>query len=278
MEIFLFSIIFLLSGYAFLIERNLLFVRRQIIPLANLKNNIADKKILLISDIHFNRWTAAWRVRRIYKKIKKEGPDILFITGDLIEDQKAIKKVGEFLRLVAPLCPVYIVFGNWDYRVLKYNMTELSGEIRQAGAVILENEVKAIRIGEEEINLIGLKDPFSSNDMEKDLQEAIGLLGGEKKVTILLAHSPEIIKCVKDKGIDLILSGHTHGGQVYLPLITKMIIPVSPKFKGYFKGYYRVGETGLYVNRGIGTSTLPIRFLAPPEITAITLEKNPDLR
>lgn len=263
----------LLLGYAVLIERNLLFIRRQTIPLSNLKNNIADKKIILISDIHFNRWTSAWRVRRIIKKIEKEKPDILFITGDLIEDKKAIKKVGEFLTSITPLYPVYVVFGNWDYRVLKYNMAELANEIRKAGAVILENEAKTIRIGEEDVDLIGLKDPFTSHDMSKDLREALSFLNGEKKFTILLAHSPEIIKHAENNGIDLTLSGHTHGGQVYLPFITKMIIPASPDIKKYFRGYYKIGKISLYVNRGIGTSTLPIRFLAPPEITVLSLEK-----
>lgn len=260
------------AGYSYFIERNSLEITRPEIKISCLKSDL-DSKIALISDLHFNAKTSKRIINNLLGKIKEAKPEIVFITGDLIDKKNGVEVAGKFVSEISSFSKVYAVFGNWDYFVLNYNIAELKNELEKNKAVVLVNESKTIKIGDSQFDIIGIKDPFSSKNTKNDLEKAMASIKGSKSCKILLSHSPESIADASVKKIDLVLSGHTHGGQVYMPLITRLIIPAKFGFKKYIKGTYKAGDTALYINRGIGTSNLPFRFLNIPELTILNLKK-----
>lgn len=264
--IIILSFILLIICYSYFIEPNILIAEKQTFKLKCLKNEISDKKIIQISDLHFNKNTPKRRIANIIKKIKSLNPALIFITGDLIDNKNGIDNAKNIIYEMSEICPVYIIFGNWDYYVLGYNINDFKKDLENAGAIVLINQTEKIKIGEEEIDIIGA-DYYTNKKERIDLKN-------DDNCQLVLAHSPEIVHEAIDKGIEIVLAGHTHGGQIYIPFITKSIIPVDSKTKNFYRGFYREKDTQIYVNRGIGMSTLPFRFLVPPEILCITLEKD----
>lgn len=246
------AIILILAAYSYFIEPNIIKIEKKSFKL----NFLKGKKAVHISDLHFNKKTKEKRVEVISEIIKKISPDLIFITGDLIERKEGIAMAKKMVSELSKISPVYIVLGNWDYYVFKSNIKDFKIELENSGAKVFFNETEKIKIGEEEFILSGV-------DMYSPKIE---------KCNILLAHSPSIIYQAAENNIDLVLAGHTHGGQVYIPFLTKTILPVPDKIKKFSSGLYNVGKTQIYVNRGLGTSTLPLRFMVPPEITIITFD------
>ena len=265
----------LLGGYSYFIERNALEITRPEIRLNCLSTDIKEK-IALLSDLHFNAKTSKIQINKLLASLKESKPEVVFIIGDLIDKKDGIRVVGDFVRKItgSASAKVYIVLGNWDYFALKYNINDLKKELKYSGAEVLMNESKIIRIGSLDFNLIGIKAPYTGQNIKNDLTESIARVKNNDLCKILLTHSPESINEAVLKNIDLVLAGHTHGGQVYVPFLTRLVIPTKFAFKKYIKGIYKVGDSILYVNRGIGTSTLPLRFLSLPELTILSLTQN----
>ena len=134
--------------------------------------------------------------------------------------------------------------------------------------IVLSNRYVVLSRDNECIYLIGVDDPHTFND---NLDKAIDNISETNVVKILLAHSPEIIDKAVKKNINLVLVGHTHGGQVRLPIIGPLYISLPPKYRKYDQGLFKVDNTLMLVNRGIGMSFIPVRFLCPPEIVVIEL-------
>lgn len=262
-----------LVGYAYFIEPNSLKTKKQVFKLDCLGSDISSHKFVQISDLHFTEKTNEARINKIYQAVKKLNPEIVFITGDFVSNESGIGPATELVGKLAKDFPVYAVFGNWDYWALNYDINRIENELERVGAEVLIDESVEVKVGEDMINIIGVKDPYTSGSSEKGLRWVMDNMDKNKNCKILLAHSPDIIKSASELNIDLVLVGHTHGGQINIPFITSRFIPVKPEGKGYIKGLYTVNQTLLYVNRGLGMSISPFRFLAPPEITLISLEK-----
>ncbi|MDP3057012.1 MAG: metallophosphoesterase [bacterium] len=270
-----FLILFIaLLGYAYFIEPNTLKIENQTIKLNCLKKDLPDR-FVQISDLHFTRETKETRISQIYEAIKSQNPAAVFVTGDLVSDDTGMEKAVELIGKISASYKTFVIFGNWDYWALDYGVGELKTRLEAVGAKVLINSSEKIVSGNETLSILGVKDPYTSGELKGDLEKAEKNLDeGDKNCRILLAHSPNIIKEAADKNIDLVLAGHTHGGQVYIPFLTKYIIPAKrPAGKGFIKGLYTIGNTQMYINRGIGMSVLPFRFLVPPEVTVIKLEK-----
>jgi hypothetical protein len=263
----------LLGGYSYFIERNSLETTRPEIKLNNLSADIKGK-IALISDLHFNAKTSENQINKLFYALKESNPEVVFIVGDLIDKKDGIKVVGSFVKRITAFTKVYIVFGNWDYFALKYNINDLKKELESNGAKVLMNESEIIKIGDSDFNLVGIKAPYVGQNIKNDLAKSMAGIKNNNLCKILLTHSPESINEAALKNIDLVLAGHTHGGQIYVPFLTRLVIPTKFAFKKYIKGIYKVGDTTLYVNRGIGTSNLPFRFLNLPELTILSLTHN----
>lgn len=261
-------------GYAYFIEPNSLKVENQTFKLKCLKENLPEK-FVQISDLHFTGQTKDGRIDQIYEAIKNINPSAVFMTGDYVSNKEGLEAVKKLVEKIAAKYPVYAVLGNWDYDVFGFNISEIRSVMEKAGAKVMINDAVPLGKGAGQFNLVGLKDPFTSGDTKSDLEKAIGKISsGEKKCTVLMAHSPDIIQTAKDMDIDLVLTGHTHGGQIYIPYFSERFIPVHSAGEGYIKGLYKAANTQMYVNRGIGFSVFPFRLGVPPEVTVISLEKN----
>lgn len=261
-------------GYSYAIEPNRLKIKSRSFKLDCLtENGLGNDKFVQISDLHFTGRTRESKIDQIYGAIKNINPKAVFITGDFISDRDGVEPAVKLVKKITETSKVYAVFGNWDYWALDFKISDLKDELESSGAEVLVNNAAVIKVSGETINILGVNDPYTSGNPKNDLEKTFKKIeGGGASCNLLLAHSPEIIPLAAAKDIDLVLVGHTHGGQVYLPFITGKIIPVGAEGKEYVRGFYQAGKTQVYINRGIGTSGLPLRFLASPEITEIQLK------
>ncbi|MDF1497754.1 MAG: metallophosphoesterase [Patescibacteria group bacterium] len=254
-----------------MIEPNAIILKKQTVELDCLKSDISAYNFIQISDLHFTGKTSQKKINNLSEKIKNQNPTAVFITGDLISNNNGIDNIISFINQISKDYSVFITFGNWDYWSLNYDINEFKNKLELSGAKVLINDHIELAINNKILNIIGIKDPYTSNNIDQDLTKALKLIKNNN-CNILLAHSPDIIKKASQNNINFILTGHTHGGQIYVPYLTKKIIPSNPDGEGFIKGLYNQNKTQMYVNRGIGTSVLPFRFLNSPEITLINFQ------
>ncbi len=244
-------------------------IEREIIKIENLPQEFEGMRIVHISDLHSSKFGR--REKEILTIINQLKPDFIFITGDFISPNPDIGSVSFFWQVLGEryLNRVFGVWGNHDHWYKNFEV--LKKKLKQAQIEILENEKKKLKIGpsKEYIYLIGVDDPHTNRD---NLSRARQGIVDRNISQILLAHSPDIMSKVEEQGIDLVLTGHNHGGQIVFPVIGPIFVP-SRSGRKYLKGLFKENSTYLYVNRGIGTSLVPIRNVLS-EITLITLQKN----
>lgn len=231
------------------------------IKLNNLSIEASKLKIVQISDIHFKGFTTI--PRKISEELIRIKPDYLFITGDIVNwDLKKLDDLKEFLSKLSEIegIKMFGVFGNHEYLSKKYPLIEKI--LNESNISFLHNEQILLKEG---INLIGVDDPHLNLDDISKASENIKL----DLPTIILAHSPEILEDVSI-GNSLILSGHTHGGQVNIPFITDLMFSKKGN-RSYKSGLFKEDSKYLYINRGVGTTFLPLRFNSFPEVTIIKL-------
>jgi len=222
-------------------------------------------KIIQISDLHFDQ--LRYFHKSIAKKINSIKPDLIFITGDSVDKTEKIKSLNEFLELIDNSINKYAITGNWEYWG-NVNLTELKNIYSKNNCELLINENRTISIKNREISIIGIDDFVGGN---ADFGKAVENLK-ETETNIVLSHCPEHRDIItKQKGnlnIDLVLSGHTHGGQITF----LGIAPFKPQGSGkYLKGWYKESEPKMYISKGIGTSILPIRFGARAEMVEMEI-------
>lgn len=229
-------------------------------------------RVVQISDIHFDEYTEPDFVRRIVQQVNALNPDLLLLTGDFVSygplplsfGAAAAFRCAAILRELA--CPLrFACMGNHDTAV---GVPIIIEALSQAHIPVLFNNYLPIERGGQRIWLCGVADPASSHP---DLYYAIP--PNPDGPVILLSHAPDYADTVvfhpRGHIVDLMLSGHSHGGQVRLPLIGPLVLP--PGGKKYVEGLFRLGRMQLYVNRGIGAVGLPFRLNCPPEISLFTL-------
>ena len=222
-------------------------------------------KIIQISDLHFDQ--LRYFHKSIAKKINSKKPDLIFITGDSVDKTEKIQALNEFLELIDKSIQKYAITGNWEYWG-NVNLTELKSVYSKNNCELLINENRSVSIKNREISIIGIDDLVGGN---ADFGKAVENLK-ETETNIVLSHCPEHRDIIaKQKGdiiIDLVLSGHTHGGQITF----LGIVPFKPQGSGrYLKGWYKESEPKMYISKGIGTSILPIRFGARAEMVEMEI-------
>ncbi|RLF09960.1 MAG: hypothetical protein DRJ68_05705 [Thermoprotei archaeon] len=254
--------------YAFLVEPNLLVTTTELdLEFEGLPDDLAGFRIVQVSDMHFGMWHLPIRDSLVLSSVEGLKPDVIVVTGDLICRSSAMSEAISFVAHLTSIAPTYVIMGNWDYWS-GANMTSFREELERVGAVVLVNQHVELRVGSAVMYIIGVDDPYTWRD---DLDKAMsGVPSNSFK--LLLAHSPQIIDRAAGR-VDLILAGHTHGGQVKIPLLGPLFVPLPGKYRQYVEGLFSVNGTLMYVNRGVGTSLMPIRFLTPPEVTLIVLLK-----
>jgi predicted MPP superfamily phosphohydrolase len=233
-------------------------VTRRSISIRNLPGPLNGTTAVQISDLHLHE--ADDLHARMVELVNNENPHYVFVTGDLVNDFSAIGHAGDILRQIKPAGGIWAVVGNSDRSADAVDA--LQSELKSAGVRYLINGNAQIDSG---LWLIGVDDPSSYvSDVGAALQDV-----PEKASRILLGHSPDIVDQLDGASFDLMLAGHTHGGQVNLPFFDGAWMLNGPSSQ-YVKGLYDVHGTPLYVNRGIGTAKVPIRLGSRPEITHFT--------
>lgn len=229
-------------------------------------------RIAQISDLHNN--TIGKDNNKLISELESANPDIIAITGDLIDSRTTnVDITVEFIEKAVEIAPCYYVNGNHESRVPNEYET-LKNKLVNLGVTILENESVEIERESNTINLIGINDPdFYAEDSITITDTNINSLDNDRKnFTVLLSHRPEIFDVYVKNGIDLVLSGHAHGGQFRLPFIGGLFAPHQGAFPEYDSGLYSQNNTSMIVSRGIGNSMFPFRFNNRPEIILIELK------
>jgi predicted MPP superfamily phosphohydrolase len=242
------------------------------ISLAGLPDAFDGFRIVQLSDIHLREFTEEAFLRAVVKRTNALRPDMVALTGDFISIGPLPERFGarwsySCAQILNQLtCGLrYAVLGNHDVSVDKPAVTDA---LVSQSIPVLSNSAVAIERGGERIWLAGIADAYADTP---NLSLALPRSrNADREPLILLAHEPDFADHALNHQVSLILSGHTHGGQVRLPFVRPRFLP--PLGRRYVEGHFSfLDGTQLYVNRGIGTIGLPLRFRCPPEITVITL-------
>lgn len=236
------------------------YINQPIFPNKKLSKNL---RITQISDYHAN---SRINSKKMLGEIAKFNPHIIVLTGDIIDSKT--KDIQPTLNLIYDIIKInkniFYVSGNHELKNIHGD--EFVLKLKKAGVHVLDNKNKVIDVDRESINIVGLSFFASKENYEEAIQGV-----NKKDYTILLSHSPNRPLSYASGIEDLILSGHTHGGQVRLPFIGAIIAPGQGHFPKYDKGAFQIGNTLLYIDSGLGNSVFPIRFLNRVQISNITI-------
>lgn len=253
------------------------------IPLASdhLPAAFAGLRIAHLSDLHNARFGR--ENRRLLDKLALAQPDLIVLTGDLIDARRTnLDRALAFAVRAAGLAPTYYVPGNHEARLPAAQYQRLRQGLTAVGVTVLEHERVTLTRGGDRLTLLGLADQAfarTQGDHRPAAQlaaEALeALQTAEDGYTILLVHRPESFPVYAALGADLVLSGHTHGGQVRLPGLGGLFAPSQGFFPRYDAGLYRQGQASLVISRGLGNSLAPLRLNNRPEVVVLTLSPGP---
>ncbi len=240
-------------------------LERVTVPLPNLPPELAGLRIGLLTDIHHDLGRPLALLRKGVDLLNAAGPDLVVLGGDYVVSRAAgFDACAAILgQLRAPL-GVYAILGNHDYWA---GGDLIAAKVEAAGATVLRNESRRVAKGDAEFWLIGLDDAARRR---VDLDAAFAGVP-EGSFRILLAHEPDMADHLDGRRVDLQLSGHTHGGQVVVPLIGPLVLPVLGH--RYVGGLYRLPAHTVYTSRGLGGVPPYARFNCPPEVAVLTLSR-----
>jgi predicted MPP superfamily phosphohydrolase len=256
-------------GYGAFIQRTDFRVREVDIPLAGLPPDLDGLRILHLSDIHLSAFLSESEFARVIDASLHLHPQLAVVTGDLISGRS--DPLDACIRQLARLkadAGVFGCMGNHEHYTRAEDYTERQSA--RLGIRFLRGEAQTLRFGNATLNLAGL-DFQAQGDRSQYLRGAERLLV-PGATNLLLQHSPDVFPAAARQGYNLLLAGHTHGGQVTVEILDRSI-NTARFFTPYVYGLYREGNAAAYVTRGIGTIGIPARIGAPPEISLLRLRK-----
>ncbi|WP_099223606.1 metallophosphoesterase [Listeria costaricensis] len=251
------------------------------------------KTFIQLSDLHSQRFGRS--NHKLIKMVKAERPDAIFLTGDLLDGDEWIDVALALVRKLSQYAPLFYISGNHEQRSSFFE--EFLSGLKQAGVYILHNETRYLKEGEDRIAICGVDDPkfhleVPDEDEDEELYIAFDKYQAEEEIlrqeieqataripdelfTILLSHRPEFWPFYQMQPVDLILSGHAHGGQIRLPFTDGLFAPGQGLFPKTTSGLREANGRQLIVSRGLGNTTMLIpRVFNNPEIVKITLNHN----
>lgn len=259
--------------YATRVEPTWLEVNRIDMPIASLPKSFDGFKIVQMTDFHGGRSVTTKYLDEAVALAQEQAGDVVVLTGDFIhQGNRHIDRVAEALGKLRAPHGVFAVLGNHDFSVRnplgvrRYpDLHRLVGDALAAQNIyVMRNETVPLRRGADTLHLTGMEDLWSRQcDPEASL---VGIPPHEPR--IVLAHNPLTVELLGSRRCDLMLSGHTHGGQVMVPGLGR--IALGPRGRKFSAGLYRIGQTWLYVNKGIGHG-VPIRYRVRPEVAVFSL-------
>ncbi|MGA7341699.1 MAG: metallophosphoesterase [Terracidiphilus sp.] len=265
-----------LALYAGEIERHFIQVSRQDVRIPGLAAVFDGMRIAQLSDLHMDEFSEPFFLRDAVDRVNRLNPDAVFLTGDFVTWGISTQRFAQGAAwqcaniLTGLKCPArYAILGNHDVKV---GSDVVVSALADNGMTVLVNSHEPIERSGSRFWLAGLDDPVEGNP-DPDLAIPASIRSIPDQPVILLCHAPDyaddLLTYPAGKAVALMLSGHTHGGQVRLPFIGATLLP--PLGKKYVEGWFRLGSMQLHVNRGIGAVGVPFRFDCPPEISLLTL-------
>jgi uncharacterized protein len=250
--------------YAFNWEPDHVVAEMRTIHIASLPSAFEGLKIALLSDFHLYPFTTKEVIQKAIGIANTFQPDIALLGGDFVYG--SVDSIFDLRPLLTELNPkkgIFAVMGNHDHR---QGVVTIAEELTRGGVEVLNNRGVTIQIGADSIYFAGI-----DSASQGDPKPVVAFENRKRDQTsIVLVHEPDIIdELVKEVPVDLQLSGHSHGGQVRLPLVGALMLPDLGQI--YSLGLYQVGQAQIYTTRGVGMIGLPIRVNCPPEVTCITL-------
>lgn len=264
---------FLVSGHGIFLGRRRFQVEEFELPVSGLSSDLSQFSIVQLTDIHVGPFMPAEELAAYVEAINRLQPDVIALTGDFISTSTT--EVAPCVDTLAGLKARYGVFacmGNHDVYAMADG--ELTRGFTQNGIRVLRNDAASIAIKQSKVNILGIEDlRWGKPDLTRALKVAEREPG---EVKLLLSHRPEAFPDAARSGIDVILSGHYHGGQVKLnpgPESLSIARLITPYAEGFFHLRSRAKGSVLFVSRGIGITGLPIRINCPPQIAHLRLKK-----
>lgn len=259
------------SAYAFMgsihgvLSRNEFDIVQTTIKIDQIPERLKGLTIGLISDIHGGVFMGKEDIDEYVQALNGLCADVVFVPGDFITSiSDEVYPVAESLANLKAKYGVFGCLGNHDF--FSRSAEIVTRELERIGVKMLRNEHRTIEIEDERIYLIGIDDLGNGANVDSAMQ---GVQVGTPK--ILLCHKPYFFPQAARLEIDVMFSGHTHGGQLVFAKVSDMLITPASLASQYIAGHYRIGRSSMYVSRGIGTVGLPVRLNCPPEVTKITL-------
>ena len=260
---------FAVMGYGALVQRTDFRVREVDIPLPGLPADLEGLRILQLSDIHLSAFLSENEFARVVDAARQLNPQLAVVTGDLISgpEDPLDACIRQLARLRAE-AGVFGCMGNHERYARAEDYTERT--CARAGIRFLRHRAAALRFGAATLNLAG--SDFCSQRHKQSYLAGMGRLVVPGACNVLLQHNPDVFPVAARQGYNLLLAGHTHGGQVTAEILDQSLNPAR-FLTPYVYGLYRQGNAAAYVTRGIGTIGVPARIGAPPEISLLRLRK-----
>ena len=245
------------AAYGYLYERHALEVTRTSVPVVGLPPALVGLRIGLITDVHRSYWVSHDDVAHAVARLMDERPDLIVLGGDYVTwgDREYVRPSAEALRPLAARYGVYGILGNHD------DDHDMPAALAAGGVEMLKDARTHLTVNGEGIDLVGIR------FWTKRGTDIAPIVRGAKGTVVLLAHDPRRLNEASALNIPLVLSGHTHGGQVVLPIVGAIAAQKFP----VVAGIGRHGRTTMFVSRGVGTITVPMRVNCPPEVAVLTL-------
>ena len=257
-------------------ENNVIDVSRMTVTSSRLPEAFDGYRVVQVADLHGKAFGN--EQERLLNKIDREKPDLVVMTGDLIDSRRNGEEAAlTLMKALVDRYPVYFVTGNHEVRL---NLTILP-KLEQLGVTVLRNESRVIEYQGQSISLLGIDDPTTTrwreglsepDGIRQSLDQALQDVSPDA-FQLLLAHRPEYKSLYAERSIDLVLSGHAHGGQIRLPFTEGLYAPGQGFFPTVTAGRYQEQQTELIVSRGLGNSLFPFRLFNHPELVVLTLKR-----
>lgn len=249
-------------GYAY--ERHDLELTRATVPIVNLPPELAGLRIGVITDVHRSRWVSADDVGHAVSTLMREQPDIIVLGGDYVTwgNRQYVAPSAEALRPLSAPHGVFGILGNHD------DDHDMPAALAKNGVQMLKDARTRLTIRGEPVDLVGVR------FWTKRGRDIASISRGANGTVILLAHDPRRLAEAAALKIPLVLSGHTHGGQVVLPIVGAVAARKFSPPVPLMAGIGRRAETTIFVSRGVGTIYVPVRINCPPEVAVLTLQRD----